>query len=230
VAQDLASLLKARLEQESPYVSLWADFEADPGGMAAQLTGTIEALVEADPALGRRLEGLVREWRPVTGLPGARIVRAGQRVVGEDKAAGMTIALEPDEDVGKGTYLYGNLKPGSVTPAGGMEQTMDAVEGIDHVETMGIDQSRVAQLLNDMYVAIETHPGVDPVLEKDLKAELEEAVAQASRGSAADAKRLARHLQDIRQMHPDILQTLLARLADPEVGWGGIPQETPDST
>jgi hypothetical protein len=229
-AQDLASLFKVRLGQGSPYVSLWADFEADPGGMAAQLTGAIEALVEADPALGRRLEGFVREWRPVTGTPGARRIPAGRKVLGKDKVLGTTVALEPDEDVGKGAYLYGNLKPSSVAPVSGAGRTIDGIEGIDHIEVVDIDPSRAALLFNDMCVAVETHPGIDSVLEKDLEAELEEVMTQVTKGNAADKDRLARRLQNIGRMHPDILQTLLDRLVDPEVGWARVPQETPDST
>jgi hypothetical protein len=227
-AQDLASLVRFRLGQESPYVSLWADFEADPDAMSAELTGAMEALVEADPALGRRLEGFVREWRPVTGPPGAESTPAALEigVTGEDSRR--TIALEANEDVGKGAYLYGNLEPGTVAPVGGAVREIDRAEGVEHIETIGVDPSRVARLLDDMYRAIETHPGIDPVLEKDLKAELEEAVAQASKGDEADEDQLARHLRNIGRMHGDILKALLDRLTDPEVGWGGMPQEVWD--
>ena len=51
-AQDLASLLENRLCQESLYVSIWGDFQADPEGTAPELIGALEAWVEPDPALG----------------------------------------------------------------------------------------------------------------------------------------------------------------------------------
>lgn len=224
-ARDLASMLSARLGEESPYVTLWADFEADPRGTAAQLTGALEALVEADPALGRRLEGFVREWEPVSGPPGSAHDPAAQEVVGEDEAWGSTVALEPNPDVGQGAYLYGNLEPGSVTVENGGEGGMARIEGLDHVERLGLDPSRVRQLRDDLYGAIESHPGIDPVLERDLKGELEDALDEAAMGERADADRLGRNLRNIGRMHPDILRALLDRLDDPELGWGELGPE-----
>jgi hypothetical protein len=221
-AEDLASLLEARLGQESPYVSLWADFQADPEGTATQLTGALEALVEADPAFGRRLEGFVREWRPMTAWPGSSPRQALQDALGTAKVWGTTIPLEADPEVGHGAYLYGNLRPGSVKAGDRGGEVSDQIEGLDHVEQLGLTPSRVSQLRDDLYAAVESHPGLDPLLQRDLTAELEDALVEAAKGEAADAERLERRLRNIERMHPDILRVLLDRLANPESGWGGV--------
>jgi len=226
-AQDLASLLETRLGQESPYVSLWDNFRADPEGIEPELIGALEALVEADPALGRRLEGFVRECRSTFGPPGSAPSSPVQDSLGEARVWGATIGLEPDPDVGQGAYLYGNLAPGSVPVGGKVRSAMDQIEGLDHVERLGVDPSRVRQLRDDLYVAIESHPGIDPLLQQDLKAELDDALVEAAKGETADAERLGRHLRNIGRMHPDILRVLLDRLENPEAGWGRIEDGTP---
>jgi hypothetical protein len=65
VAQNLRSLLAVRLQEESPYTSLWEQFEAEPQAVTAELTGSLEALVEADPALAKRLNAFVEEYHQI---------------------------------------------------------------------------------------------------------------------------------------------------------------------
>jgi hypothetical protein len=229
-AQDMAALLENRLDQESPYVSLWADFRADPDGTASQLTGALEALVEADPALGRRLEGFVRECYSISGAPGIRPDANLQDAVGEDKAWGRTVALEPDPDVGQGEYLYGNLAPGAVEARSVKGQPMDWPEGLDHIVRVGLAPPQVPQLLTELYAAIDTHPEIDPITQQDLKAELTDVLDEAALGVQADAAQLGRHLRNIGRMHPDILQALLDRLTDPEFAWEEGDSTTSNAT
>ncbi|MBU1877783.1 MAG: hypothetical protein KJ734_02420, partial [Chloroflexi bacterium] len=63
VAQDMRDLLAARLPEESPFASLWEQFESDPEGTEAELIGTLEALAEADPALVERLNAYLEDYR-----------------------------------------------------------------------------------------------------------------------------------------------------------------------
>jgi hypothetical protein len=185
----------------------------------------IEALIEADPAFGRRLEGFVRECHLVGGSTQDRISQPVPEVLYDNQVTGTTLALKTDDDVGKGAYLYGNLKPGAETSVGAGGLMMNRVEGVDHIEVMGITSSRVTQLLDDMYAAIGSHPGIERERGQDLKTELEKAMTEVIKGDAADADRMSRHLRRIGQMHPDVLQALLERLADPEAGWAEVPPE-----
>lgn len=61
--EDLIALLKARLQKGSAYVTLWDQLEAEPRATAEELTGTLEAMIEADPALARRLQAFLEEYR-----------------------------------------------------------------------------------------------------------------------------------------------------------------------
>jgi hypothetical protein len=65
VAQNLGSLLAVRLQEGSPYTSLWEQFEAEPQAVTAELTGSLEALAEADPALVKRLNTFIEEYHQI---------------------------------------------------------------------------------------------------------------------------------------------------------------------
>ena len=64
--EDLITMLKLRLEEESVYASLWDEFVAEPRATEDELTGALGALIEADPALAERLEAFMEEYHDVT--------------------------------------------------------------------------------------------------------------------------------------------------------------------
>jgi hypothetical protein len=75
VAQDIKALLAARLRDGSAYESLWDRFEVDPQTVTGELIGALEALVEADPALFKRLNGFIEEFHQAIAPAGDRMVR-----------------------------------------------------------------------------------------------------------------------------------------------------------
>jgi len=62
VAQSMRSFLVVRLQDKSPYASLWDQFEAEPQTATAELVGSLEVLVKADPALAKRLNAFIEEY------------------------------------------------------------------------------------------------------------------------------------------------------------------------
>lgn len=66
IAADMAALLETRLLGDTPYASLWEEFRSDPKSAAPELTGALEALIEADPGLTRRLDDMLERYRRVT--------------------------------------------------------------------------------------------------------------------------------------------------------------------
>mgnify|MGYP006299016721 CR=1 FL=1 len=57
-AEDMARFLADRFEEESAYAALWEAFEEDPEAHSAEVIGALEAWVEADPALARRIRDI----------------------------------------------------------------------------------------------------------------------------------------------------------------------------
>ena len=113
LVRDILDLLETELEEELEYDALWEGFEADPVGTAADLSGMLEALVEADPGLADQLDMMVGEYHAARG-PSEEKIAAGEQppmaevpVEPEEK-----VSLDHRDDAGEGTYLYGNVKNG----------------------------------------------------------------------------------------------------------------------
>jgi hypothetical protein len=132
VAEDIQDLVAVRLQEESPNSALWEAFQRDPRANSAELVGTLEALVEADPALTRRLDAYLEEFHEAMQRSAAQEPTETEQVADEgpppSETPGMpqlgtpvtrepyypdTGALTEHESVaGDGTYLYGNVKDG----------------------------------------------------------------------------------------------------------------------
>jgi hypothetical protein len=225
IAQGMRSLLSARLCGELPYASLWREFEAEPQGTAAQLVGALEALVEADPSLAQQLGVLVEEYHWAIGPPRTGTTRtAGQGVPVWSDVPDTTVAVDEDKDVGRGTYLYGNVKPGSISVGRGVKAQQDSFGGHDGVEEGNLNVAVTGLLFNDLYTALETYPDLNPTVKADIEEELQGVLAQIALGQEANEEILARHLRDIRRMNSDILEVVLNKLADPDVESGAMMQ------
>jgi hypothetical protein len=106
VAQDIKSLLAACLRDGSAYESLWSRFEVEPQTATGELIGALEALIEADPALVKRLNGFIEEFHRAIAQVGERLVgpRPVESPVGRDARGGYIpvgamIALGDNKDV-----------------------------------------------------------------------------------------------------------------------------------
>lgn len=131
IADDMARLLASRLSKDTPYVSLWEHFRADPEANAPELNGALEALVEADPGLARRLDDFLKRYRRST-MPTANrgdfIANEAQDVEEEDPES---LAVTGDSrarngDFERGAYLYGDTLSGRETVGDGI-QPLDEV-------------------------------------------------------------------------------------------------------
>ena len=123
--EDLIALLKARLQEGSAYVTLWDQLEAEPRATAEELTGTLEAMIEADPALARRLEAFLEEYRSSV-TPRTEAERGANLAPRESPPAQLPAGPSDYSEVG--TYLYGNLVPGAVTLNGNDTNVVHAGE------------------------------------------------------------------------------------------------------
>jgi len=236
--QDIERLLSKRLQQESAYASLWDRFKENPQGLAMQLTGALEAMVEADPALARRLDAFVREYHEVIAPPDVEQAQTGNEVmaVGGDV---LDTALKPVEvaeeenrgpyapdtasdtrfnaSVERGTYLYGNVKGGKedVGRAVGVE-VFDFGRRAEIVNL--VDVRGVGRLFEQLTRAVSEHPAIDDALKKEVVAELQSAESQVRQTEDADSAILAQHLHKLQEMAPDIADILLNALSTADLG------------
>jgi hypothetical protein len=210
-AQGARSLLAERLRQDVSYDALWADYEADPRGTAAELAGTLEALIEADPSLAQELDAFMQEFYQAAGRSGARALESAPESA---PVAGAEIvepaeAEQAGEDVGQGTYLYGNLEPGAVS-VGERAGAAESVPGADQPSDVS------APPFEDLYAAIDTYPGIDPGAATALRNALQGILTESAREILASEERLLYHLLTIKRLNADMLEIVLARLVERE--------------
>jgi hypothetical protein len=105
---------------------------------------------------------------------------------------------------------------GNVNIAGGNITTIQT--------TTGLSVSEIQQLFDHLYAAIETRSSTPPTIKEDLDAEVKEiqcAVTQAvQKSEKMDESFLSRRFRNIARMAPDILDVIVATLANPLAGIG----------
>jgi hypothetical protein len=217
-AQGARSLVADRLSEDMSDDALWSDFESDPRGTAAELTGTLEALVEADPALAERLEGFLQEYyRAARPIPtGANDAPQEDTELDEPDAPETELLEQYDEDVGQGTYLYGNLEPGAVS----VEERIDAAETEEalprQIAGVSLETAGTAPPFPDLYAAIESYPGLDPGEQRALKNALRGVLNQVARNIMANEERLLYHLMMLKRLNADLFEIIHDELRDQE--------------
>jgi hypothetical protein len=214
-AQGARSLLAERLRQEVSDDALWADFEADPRGTAAELTGTLEALIEADPSLAQELDAFMQEFYQAAGPSGAGMpewVSESAPVAGQETVE-LAEAEQADEDVGQGTYLYGNLEPGAVSVGERMGGT-ESMPGTGQPPGGPLAPDASAPSFEDLYAAIDTYPDIDPEAATALRNALQGVLTESAREILASEERLLYHLLTIKRLNVDILEIVLTRLIE----------------
>jgi len=121
------------------------------------------------------------------------------------------VAKEREEpqriETGGGAYIAGQVDTG-----GG-----DFV-GRDQVKQVGLNGSDIAELFKPIYATIEARLGTSPEDRADMKAEVQEIQAEVAKGDKADEGFLARRLRNLKRMAPDVLEVVLATLANPAAG------------
>ena len=132
-------------------------------------------------------------------------VHAGGDVAGRDKVTSATQHI----NTGGGAFVGGSVNTG-----GGK------FVGRDDRSTTGLTGEEVARLFESIYAKIEARPSTSDADKADLKAEVKDVQAEVAKGEKADEGFLTRHLRNIGRMAPDILEVVLATLANPAVGLG----------
>lgn len=90
--------------------------------------------------------------------------------------------------------------------------------------TSGLSAADIKQLFDQLYAAIETSAKTSPANKEDLKAEVKEiqstVTEAAQKNEKVDEGFLARRFRNIARMAPDVLDVVVATLANPLAGLG----------
>ncbi len=223
LAEDMVSLLRVRLQEETPYKAIWESFEADPEDTATELIGVLEVLTETDPALESRLEGFLEEYeasQPPSGPRRAQVPEQNIAVEGRvpETTAGVedtAVTVAEEEDYGEGTYLYGNLEPG--TPRSQPEPGFEGLGFEGQVIRPGQEEPDLALLFERLTATVDTLPDLADEDEEELKSRLRE-IEVALTEEEIDEALVVHHMQAVRQIAPDLGRVMMARLKDSGLG------------
>ena len=107
---------------------------------------------------------------------------------------------------------------GTVNIAGGDIST--------HQTTTGLSGPEIEGLFDSLYSKIETRPQTSPAQKEDLKAEVQEiqiTLTEAiEKNREVDESFLSRRFRNIARMAPDVVDVVVATLANPLAGLGAI--------
>ncbi|MBU0496184.1 MAG: hypothetical protein KKA73_22455 [Chloroflexi bacterium] len=240
VAQDMRDLLAARLPEESPFASLWEQFESDPEGTEAELIGTLEALAEADPALVERLNAYLEDYRWATtpleirqarlaqpasededDLADDMVVVEGLVIAGEED-----LADEPDEGYSEeGEYLYGNVPPTMMPEASVIRDGERLADEYELTEGLGVHGFAVAELFEELIITIEVHPDLVPSVKASLNVKLQAIHVQLDRGENVDEDAIIRHVRAMQNLDPGVAALALAELGALAGSFGVVMRE-----
>lgn len=219
VAEDAISFLSTRLEADSVQLGAWSRFLSDPSGRAAELTGALEALSEADPTLSQRLNALVEDYR------GLRVSSSAPPDVGSRPRP--TLADEPlgeriedmeteavareDAEIGGGAYLYGNLSAGDTPPEGQVSQPTAAEQGRP-MPPRGVSIGRET-VLESLEEILGQHLD-DTNLRMRVRVEVVAMFDEIVRSGLADQAVVERHLWSISQVSPGLVRDIVEAMEE----------------
>jgi len=223
-AQDMEELLERELRDQTGFSALWEDFQDDPPGTAEELTGILEAIIEADPGLGQNLDQLLGEFQTAS-REWAEEVEPGQGTP-EAFSPGLPDQRAPEEPdpaqhrqgqeyQDKGAFRYGNQPPGEVSVEGRLARTPTPGEGEPRAE--------VELLFSQLRRTVEVRFDLNPAAREELDEIIKAMEAEFLREENPRRDRLRAYIEQICDLKPSLVPYLEDWLNDleNEEGRGG---------
>ena len=226
VVEEMRDLVIDRLREDAVYAGLWEEFREDPDAAEAEFTGALEAMVEADPGLAKRLRSFVNQYQRSLRVRPRRRQRSWDRHTGdlpvpEDAEGFMVTGTAKDRhgDFEEGAYLYGDTLSGQEA-IGDSGQDVDLEEAIlasrGAKSTVGRPDF-FEQLAGDL----DEHPDLDDEERQEIEEDLDVIEHQVLLGPDAEEPVLEWRLRHIQQLAPDIAEVLFSEVAQMAESEGG---------
>lgn len=76
-----------------------------------------------------------------------------------------------------------------------------------------------------IYRAVDEHPALTPAVKEDVKAEIKDVEKEIQNGDKANESSMTRHLRNVQRMAPDMLDVVVATMANPVAGLGMVAKK-----
>lgn len=207
--QDIRDLLQEEFQEQTGLGSLWEDFEADPQASAEELSGAVEAVIEADPGLGQELDQLFGEFKAASRTwkeelkPGEGPPRTfsphlpGQEAQEEPDPGDYRQGQVYEE---KGAFRYGNQPPGEITIEGELPQVPLSIDGDPRAE--------VELFFNQLRTTLDEKFDLPEERLEELEDILGAMKAEFHREEGAREQRLKQHIERISDLKPSLIPYL----------------------
>ncbi len=212
VVRDVIDLLRRERGGQRDVDARRADFEDAPRQTAPDLSGALEALVEADPGFADRLDALLQEFYATR--PAAE-PRPGEP---EDVLAAPEAPVQEEEEprprrhtdeAGEGAYLYGNVPAGATDIGERPDLEPEVVEVDRRLDALNAD---VRALFDQLHTTVREELSLADAVRRHLTVHLEGLQAQLALGDDADEDSVVYHLRRIGALDPDVLDLVLTGL------------------
>ena len=88
-----------------------------------------------------------------------------------------------------------------------------------------VNATNITNVFKPIYRAVDEHPTLPAAIKEDVKAELKDVEKEIQKGDQADESGVTRHLRNVQRMAPDILDVVVATLANPVAGLGMVAKK-----
>ncbi|MFW6135291.1 MAG: hypothetical protein ACOC7N_00545 [Chloroflexota bacterium] len=212
VVRDVIELLRRELGAQLDFNALWADFQDAPRQTAPELSGALEALVEADPGFAEGLDALLHEFYATRSAAEPRptepeeVPPAPEPPVQEEEEPG---PRRHTDEAGEGAYLYGNV-PAGATEVG--ERPDLEPEGLGVNRRHDAVNADVGALFDQLRTTVGEELPLADAVRRHLTVHLERLQAELALGDDADEDSVVYHLRRIGALDPDVLDLVLTGL------------------
>lgn len=88
--------------------------------------------------------------------------------------------------------------------------------------------ANISAIFAPLYRTVDEHPTLPVAVKEDVKAEIKDVEKEIHNGDQLDESSVTRHLRNVQRMAPDILDVVVATLANPAAGLGMVAKKIAD--
>lgn len=221
LVDQMGQFLKSRLAEDTPYKNVWDDFVNQPEENAAYLTGLLEPLFEAQPAVRERVDGFMRKITAVeveqsdhdrSEIAIESDLKFEPSGLAPDKGRTSSILEDKQTEKNPPAYLYANERQNYESERQAPVPKPFMIGENAQVVFLPDEGVAFPRLLDYFAELVDTSPDLDENTKQRIQEHLETIYLQLSGQRAYDEQELAQSFEDIWDKAPSYSDALIRSL------------------